>query len=67
MVGFGVVRRGSGELGAIGVIFGVYHQVLTEGEPPMALSQSALSELLDAFRAGDGVDLIRDAVRWCWS
>jgi putative transposase len=28
----------------------------------MALSQSALSELLDAFRAGDGVDLIRDAV-----
>ena len=29
----------------------------------MALSQSALSELLDAFRAGDGVDLIRDAVR----
>ena len=29
----------------------------------MALSQSVLSELLDAFRAGDGVDLIRDAVR----
>jgi putative transposase len=29
----------------------------------MALPQSALSELLDAFRAGDGVDLIRDAVR----
>jgi putative transposase len=29
----------------------------------MALSQSALSELLDAFRAGDGVDLVRDAVR----
>jgi putative transposase len=29
----------------------------------MALSQSALSELLEAFRAGDGVDLIRDAVR----
>lgn len=29
----------------------------------MALSQSALSELLDAFRAGDGVDLIRGAVR----
>jgi transposase-like protein len=28
----------------------------------MALSQSALSELLEAFRAGDGVDLIRDAV-----
>ena len=29
----------------------------------MALPQSALSELLDAFRAGDGVDLIRDSVR----
>jgi putative transposase len=29
----------------------------------MALSQSALSELLDAFRAGDGVDPIRDAVQ----
>lgn len=29
----------------------------------MALPQSALSELLDAFRTGDGVDLIRDAVR----
>ena len=30
----------------------------------MALSQSVLSELLDAFRAGEGVDLVRDAVRW---
>jgi hypothetical protein len=30
----------------------------------MALSQPALSELLDAFRAGDSVDLTRDAVRW---
>jgi len=29
----------------------------------MALSQSALSELFDAFRAGDGVDLIRESVR----
>jgi transposase-like protein len=29
----------------------------------MALSQSAVSELLDAFRAGDGVDLIRESVR----
>jgi putative transposase len=28
----------------------------------MALSESVLSELLDAFRAGEGVDLIRDAV-----
>lgn len=29
----------------------------------MALDQSDLSELLAAFKAGDGVDLIRDAVR----
>ncbi len=29
----------------------------------MTLSQSALSELLDAFRAGDGVDLVRESVR----
>jgi transposase-like protein len=29
----------------------------------MALSESAVSELLDAFRAGDGVDLIRESVR----
>src|SRR3954454_6483825 len=29
----------------------------------MALSQSALSELLDAFRTGDGVDMIRESVR----
>lgn len=29
----------------------------------MALPESAVSELLDAFRAGDGVDLIRESVR----
>lgn len=29
----------------------------------MALPQSALSELLDVFRSGDGVDLIRESVR----
>ena len=29
----------------------------------MALSQSVLSDLLDAFRAGEGVDLVGDAVR----
>jgi transposase-like protein len=29
----------------------------------MALSQSVLSDVLDAFRAGEGVDLVRDAVR----
>jgi len=29
----------------------------------MALSQSVVSELLEAFRAGEGVDLIRKSVR----
>ena len=35
---------------------------LTE-RPPMALSQSVVSELMDAFRAAEGVDLIRESVR----
>ena len=30
----------------------------------MALSQSALSELLEAFRAGDGVDLVVSRSEW---
>lgn len=29
----------------------------------MALSKSAVSELLEAFRTGEGVDLIRESVR----
>jgi putative transposase len=29
----------------------------------MALSQSVASELLEAFRAGEGIDLIRESVR----
>jgi putative transposase len=29
----------------------------------MALSQSVLSEFVDAFRVGTGIDLVRDAVR----
>jgi putative transposase len=46
------------------VILGVFLQEHTkENITPMALSQSAVSELLDAFRAGDGVDLIRESVR----
>ena len=63
MVGFEVAERHTEHRGAIGEIFGVYGQALTEGNPPMALSQSAVSELLDAFRTGDGVDLIRESVR----
>ncbi len=35
----------------------------TKENTPMALDESALPELLDALRAGDGVNLIRDAVR----
>src|SRR6478735_9745683 len=61
--GFRVVRWACGEVRAIGGILGVYGQALTEGEPPMTVSQSALSELLEAFRAGDGADLVRDSVR----
>src|SRR4051812_49959386 len=34
-----------------------------KGTSPMALSQSAVSELLDAFRTGEGIDLIRESVR----
>jgi putative transposase len=46
------------------VILGVFLQEHTkENTTPMVLSQSAVSELLDAFRAGDGVDLIRESVR----
>ena len=45
------------------MILGVFLARAHEGDPtPMALSESAVSELLDAFRAGDGVDLIREAV-----
>ena len=64
VVGFGTERRGSDVERAIGGIFGVYGQArIEERGPPMALSQSALSELLDAFRAGKGVDMIRESVR----
>jgi hypothetical protein len=35
-------------LGVIGGIFGVNGQAHTEEEPPMALPQSAVSELLEA-------------------
>jgi putative transposase len=31
--------------------------------PPMALSESAVSELLEVLRTGDAVDLIRESVR----
>jgi transposase-like protein len=34
-----------------------------KGFPPMALSESAVSELLEVLRSGDAVDLIRESVR----
>ena len=46
--------------GAIGVILGCSANYHREGVTPMALSQSAVSELLEAFRAGDGVGLLHE-------
>jgi transposase-like protein len=63
VVGFEGERSGFDVVGAIGEIFGVYGEELTEGDPPMALPQSAVSELLEAFRTGEGVDLVRESVR----
>ena len=45
-------------------MLGVYVQVHNEEITPMALSDSALSELLDALRAGDGTDLVRELAQW---
>ena len=45
------------------MILGVFRQQPTQAATPMALDVSAFSELLAALRAGDGVGLIRDAVR----
>ena len=42
----------------------VYDQVHTEETTPMALSDSALSELLDALRVGDRTDLVRELAQW---
>jgi transposase-like protein len=44
--------------GAIGGIFGVHGQALTERNPSVALFQLAVFELLDTFLTGDGVDLM---------
>jgi putative transposase len=45
-------------------MLGVYDQVHTKENTPMALDESALSELLDALSVGDGTDLIRDLAGW---
>ena len=44
------------------MILGVFRKNPLKEDTPMALDESALPELLGALRAGDGVDLIRDAV-----
>ena len=45
------------------MILGVFRKNPPKENTPIALDESALPELLDARRAGDGVNLIRDAVR----
>jgi transposase-like protein len=45
-------------------MLGVYVQVHNEEITPMALSDSAPSELLDALRVGDGTDLVRELAQW---
>jgi putative transposase len=44
------------------VILGVFLAEPPKEITPMALDQSVLSELLDAFRTGEGLDLVREAV-----
>ena len=46
------------------MILGVFLAELTKESTPMALDQSVCTELLEAFKSSDGVDLIRDAVRY---
>ena len=46
------------------MILGVFLSERTKESTPMALDQSVCTELLEAFKASDGVDLIRDAVRY---
>jgi transposase-like protein len=47
------------------VILGEFQQERTEENTPMALSESALSELLDALADRDrGVDLVRELAQW---
>ncbi len=42
----------------------VYVEVHNEEITPMDLSDSALPELLDALRVGDGTDLVRELAQW---
>jgi putative transposase len=46
------------------VILGVFRQEPTKENTPMALSESALSELRAAIDVGHGGDLIRQLAEW---
>jgi putative transposase len=46
------------------VIFDVFLAGFTKEKPPVALSQSDLSELLAALKAGDMTDTIRSSLEW---
>jgi len=46
------------------VILGVFRKNDIKENTPMALSDSALSDLLAALQAGDGVDLVRELAQW---
>ncbi len=63
MVGFGGWRSGFEVGGAIGEILGVHGQVRTEGVLTDGLVPVCPVRVVGGFRAGEGVDLIREAVR----
>ena len=39
-------------------------KVHTKEITPMALDESAVSDLLDALRVGEGTDLVRELAQW---
>jgi hypothetical protein len=61
--GLGGDRRGCRDVGAICEIVVCTAKYSLRVFPPMALSDSAVSELLEVLRTGDAVDLIRESVR----
>lgn len=46
------------------MMLGVYVQVHTKENTPMALEESAVEGLLDALRVGEGTDLVRSLAEW---
>ncbi len=46
------------------MMLGVYRQVHTKENTPVALDDSAVSDLLDALTTGEGTDLVRELARW---